>query len=93
MGVGRRRVGGETHSTLLLSCVGGGQEELAVLRRQLEGRDGEIRRTQDETCFKAAASSSPDPAERGGKSENHGSLGNLIQRQTFVLSLKTFSFQ
>lgn len=49
-----------------------GQEELGVLRRQLEGKDGEIRRIQDETCFKAVASSSPDPAERGGKSQNHG---------------------
>ncbi|XP_075870866.1 liprin-beta-1b isoform X2 [Nelusetta ayraudi] len=44
-----------------LKCT---KEELGVLRRQLEGKDGEIRRIQDETCFKAVASSSPDPAER-----------------------------
>ncbi len=48
-----------------LSSVG--QEELAVLRRQLEGKDGEVRRLQDETGFKAVASSSADPTERGGK--------------------------
>lgn len=49
----------------LLSSVG--QEELAILRRQLEGKDGEMRRLQDETGFKAIASSSADPTERGGK--------------------------
>lgn len=43
------------------------QEELAILRRQLEGKDGEMRRVQDETDFKASASSSADPTERGGK--------------------------
>uniref|UniRef100_A0A667Z352 PPFIA binding protein 1b n=1 Tax=Myripristis murdjan TaxID=586833 RepID=A0A667Z352_9TELE len=42
------------------------KEELATLRRQLEGRDGEMRRLQDEMGFKAIASSSLDPAERGG---------------------------
>ncbi|KAF3854658.1 hypothetical protein F7725_022713 [Dissostichus mawsoni] len=46
----------------LLSSVG--QEELAILRRQLEGRDGEMRRLQDETGFKAIASSSSDLTER-----------------------------
>lgn len=40
------------------------KEELAILRRQLEGKDGEMRRLQDETGFKAMASSSADPAER-----------------------------
>ncbi|XP_035521072.1 liprin-beta-1b isoform X8 [Morone saxatilis] len=40
------------------------KEELAILRRQLEGKDGEMRRLQDETGFKAIASSSADPAER-----------------------------
>ncbi|XP_029289209.1 liprin-beta-1b isoform X2 [Cottoperca gobio] len=40
------------------------KEELAVLRRQLEGQDGEMRRLQDETGFKAFASSSSDPTER-----------------------------
>lgn len=40
------------------------KEELAILRRQLEGRDGEMRRIQDETGFKAIASSSADPSER-----------------------------
>uniref|UniRef100_A0A672JDV5 PPFIA binding protein 1b n=1 Tax=Salarias fasciatus TaxID=181472 RepID=A0A672JDV5_SALFA len=32
------------------------KEELAMLRRQLEGKDGEMRRVQDETGFKAVAS-------------------------------------
>ncbi|KAJ4937608.1 hypothetical protein JOQ06_002240 [Pogonophryne albipinna] len=40
------------------------KEELAILRRQLEGRDGEMRRLQDETGFKAIASSCSDPTER-----------------------------
>ncbi|XP_045893370.1 liprin-beta-1b isoform X5 [Micropterus dolomieu] len=40
------------------------KEELAMLRRQLEGKDGEMRRLQDETDFKAIASSSADPTER-----------------------------
>ncbi|KAK2842114.1 hypothetical protein Q5P01_012314 [Channa striata] len=39
------------------------KEELAILRRQLEGRDGETR-LQDETGFKALTSSSADPLER-----------------------------
>lgn len=43
------------------------QEELAAMRWQLEGKDGETRRLQDETGFRAIASSSSDPAERGGK--------------------------
>ncbi|XP_047451472.1 liprin-beta-1b isoform X2 [Mugil cephalus] len=40
------------------------KEELAILRRQLEGKDGEMRRLQDETGFKAMASSGVDPTER-----------------------------
>lgn len=40
------------------------KEELAILRRQLEGKDGEMLRLQDETGFKAIASSSADPTER-----------------------------
>ncbi|XP_056243325.1 liprin-beta-1b isoform X5 [Seriola aureovittata] len=40
------------------------KEELAILRRQLEGKDGDMRRLQDETGFKAIASSSADPSER-----------------------------
>ncbi|XP_039988891.1 liprin-beta-1b isoform X1 [Xiphias gladius] len=40
------------------------KEELAILRRQLEGKDGEMRRLQDETGFKAIASSSADLSER-----------------------------
>lgn len=52
-------------SPVLWSSVG--QEELAILRRQLEGKDGEMRRLQDETGFKAVASSSADPTERGGE--------------------------
>uniref|UniRef100_A0A8C5ERU4 SAM domain-containing protein n=1 Tax=Gouania willdenowi TaxID=441366 RepID=A0A8C5ERU4_GOUWI len=37
------------------------KEELSVLRRQLEGKDGEMRRLQDEAAFKTLAS---DPTER-----------------------------
>uniref|UniRef100_A0A3Q3XHR3 SAM domain-containing protein n=1 Tax=Mola mola TaxID=94237 RepID=A0A3Q3XHR3_MOLML len=40
------------------------KEELAILRRQLEGNDREMRRLQDETGFKAISSSSTDPIER-----------------------------
>ncbi|XP_029991927.1 liprin-beta-1b isoform X12 [Sphaeramia orbicularis] len=40
------------------------KEELAILRRQLEGKDGEMRRLQDETGFKAVAACSTDPTER-----------------------------
>ncbi|XP_031718841.1 liprin-beta-1b isoform X9 [Anarrhichthys ocellatus] len=40
------------------------KEELAILRRHLEGKDGEMRRLQDETGFKAVSSSSSDPTER-----------------------------
>ncbi|XP_060932873.1 liprin-beta-1b isoform X3 [Limanda limanda] len=40
------------------------KEELTILRRQLEGRDGDMRRLQDETGFNAMAFSSADPSER-----------------------------
>ncbi|XP_026221145.1 liprin-beta-1b isoform X2 [Anabas testudineus] len=40
------------------------KEELAILRRQLDSKDGEMRRLQDETGFKAITSSSADPLER-----------------------------
>ncbi|XP_035497688.1 liprin-beta-1b isoform X2 [Scophthalmus maximus] len=40
------------------------KEDLVVLRRQLEGQDGEMRRLQDETGFKAMALGSADPSER-----------------------------
>uniref|UniRef100_A0A087YEL2 PPFIA binding protein 1b n=1 Tax=Poecilia formosa TaxID=48698 RepID=A0A087YEL2_POEFO len=40
------------------------EEELLSLRRQLEGKDGEMRRLQDDTVFKPAATSSPDGLER-----------------------------
>ncbi|KAM7414345.1 hypothetical protein PAMA_019252 [Pampus argenteus] len=40
------------------------KEELAILRRQLEGNDGEMWKKQDETGFKALAFSSADPTER-----------------------------
>ncbi|MEQ2229591.1 Liprin-beta-1 [Ilyodon furcidens] len=40
------------------------KEELVSLRRQLEGRDGEMKRLQDGTAFKAVATSSPDGRER-----------------------------
>uniref|UniRef100_A0A8D3CYG1 PPFIA binding protein 1b n=1 Tax=Scophthalmus maximus TaxID=52904 RepID=A0A8D3CYG1_SCOMX len=39
-------------------------KDLVVLRRQLEGQDGEMRRLQDETGFKAMALGSADPSER-----------------------------
>lgn len=68
MGVGC----GETYSTFLLSSFG--QEELAILRRQLEGKDGEMRRVQDEAGFKAVASTSADPTERGEMSKTTRNL-------------------
>ncbi|CAJ1056963.1 liprin-beta-1 isoform X3 [Xyrichtys novacula] len=40
------------------------KEELTILRRQLEGKDGEMRRLQDESGFKVSASGSADPTER-----------------------------
>ncbi|XP_049578259.1 liprin-beta-1b isoform X6 [Syngnathus scovelli] len=40
------------------------KEELVMLRRQLEGKDGEKGKLQDEAGFKAMASNSADPAER-----------------------------
>uniref|UniRef100_A0A3B3XLZ3 SAM domain-containing protein n=1 Tax=Poecilia mexicana TaxID=48701 RepID=A0A3B3XLZ3_9TELE len=40
------------------------EEELLSLRRQLEGKDGEMRRLQDDTVFKPVATSSPDGLER-----------------------------
>uniref|UniRef100_A0A3Q3DD90 PPFIA binding protein 1b n=1 Tax=Hippocampus comes TaxID=109280 RepID=A0A3Q3DD90_HIPCM len=43
------------------------KEELVILRRQLEGKDGEKGRLQDESGFKAIASNSADPTEKGGK--------------------------
>lgn len=63
-GVGWDSVCVEEISSLLFSV---GQEELAIMRRQLEGKDGEMRRLQDETGFKGVTSSSADPTERGGK--------------------------
>lgn len=45
-----------------------GQDELSLLRRQLEGKAGEMRRPHDETGFKSIAMSSVDSLERGGKS-------------------------
>ncbi|XP_077372634.1 liprin-beta-1b isoform X3 [Festucalex cinctus] len=40
------------------------KEELVILRRQLEGKDGEVGRLQDETGLKATTSNSADPTER-----------------------------
>lgn len=48
-----------------------GQEELAVLRRQLEGKDVEMRRLHDESSYKSIASSGADPTDRGGKDFCH----------------------
>ncbi|XP_005471014.1 liprin-beta-1b isoform X9 [Oreochromis niloticus] len=40
------------------------KDELAILRRQLEGKDGEMRRLQDETGFKAIGSNGAEPTDR-----------------------------
>uniref|UniRef100_A0A8D3CXE5 PPFIA binding protein 1b n=1 Tax=Scophthalmus maximus TaxID=52904 RepID=A0A8D3CXE5_SCOMX len=56
------------------------KEDLVVLRRQLEGQDGEMRRLQDETGFKAMALGSADPSERGGKTRQITSLYVEVQR-------------
>ncbi|XP_017278517.1 liprin-beta-1b isoform X2 [Kryptolebias marmoratus] len=40
------------------------KEELALMRRQLEGKDGEMRRLHDETGFRSIATSSADSLER-----------------------------
>lgn len=40
------------------------KEELAILRRQLEGKDREMRRLQDETGFKAIGSNGAEPTDR-----------------------------
>ncbi|KAM7002692.1 liprin-beta-1b isoform 3-T3 [Tautogolabrus adspersus] len=40
------------------------KEELTILRRQLEGKDGEMRRLQDEAGFKVGASSNAEHTER-----------------------------
>ncbi|XP_061891684.1 liprin-beta-1-like isoform X7 [Entelurus aequoreus] len=40
------------------------KEEIGMLRRQLEGKDGEMDKPQEETGFKTMASSSADPSER-----------------------------
>uniref|UniRef100_A0A3B4G6A5 PPFIA binding protein 1 n=1 Tax=Pundamilia nyererei TaxID=303518 RepID=A0A3B4G6A5_9CICH len=40
------------------------KEELAILRRQLEGKDGEMRRLQDETGFKAIGLNGAEPTDR-----------------------------
>lgn len=63
----------EVISLLLFSAA---QEELAILRRQLEGKDGEMRRLQDETGFKVITSSSTDISERGGE-DSHIARYNL----------------
>lgn len=45
-----------------------------MLRRQLEGKDLEVRRLQDETSYKSTASSSADPTDRGEKVFCHHKL-------------------
>ncbi|XP_058501004.1 liprin-beta-1b isoform X2 [Solea solea] len=54
----------ESEKLLYEKKVKSTKEELAVLRRQLEGKDGEMRRLQDETGFKAMALSNADPSDR-----------------------------
>ena len=41
------------------------QEELAMLRRHLEGRDGELRRLHDETGFRGITPVGMDIGDRG----------------------------
>uniref|UniRef100_A0A6Q2Y352 SAM domain-containing protein n=1 Tax=Esox lucius TaxID=8010 RepID=A0A6Q2Y352_ESOLU len=43
------------------------KEELAVLRRELEDRDGELRRLNQETGFRAITSGGLDSGDRGGQ--------------------------
>ncbi|XP_068168426.1 liprin-beta-1b isoform X2 [Antennarius striatus] len=40
------------------------KEELILVKRQLEGKDGDMRRLQDDTGFKVVAPGSADPTER-----------------------------
>lgn len=42
------------------------QEELVTLRRQLDGRDGDLRRLQDETGSRSPTPAGLDSTERGG---------------------------
>jgi len=42
------------------------QEELVTLRRQLDGRDGDLRRLQDETGSRSPTPAGLDGTERGG---------------------------
>lgn len=41
------------------------KEELAILRRQLDGKDGELRRLQDETGSRSPTPAGLETAERG----------------------------
>lgn len=47
-------------------CVFHVQEELVTLRRQLDGRDGDLRRLQDETGSRSPTPAGLDSTERGG---------------------------
>uniref|UniRef100_A0A3B4AHW3 SAM domain-containing protein n=1 Tax=Periophthalmus magnuspinnatus TaxID=409849 RepID=A0A3B4AHW3_9GOBI len=47
------------------------KEELSVLRRQLEGKDMDMRRLQDETGFQTVGSGSRDHTEKGECQSNH----------------------
>ena len=69
----------------LLSSVG--QEELAILRRQLEGKDGEMRTLQDETGFTAVGMSSADSSERGGTASQSHALLKMSTPQVLISDL------
>uniref|UniRef100_A0AAX7UE85 SAM domain-containing protein n=1 Tax=Astatotilapia calliptera TaxID=8154 RepID=A0AAX7UE85_ASTCA len=55
------------------------KEELAILRRQLEGKDGEMRRLQDETGFKAIGLNGAEPTDRGGETRQITRLDRKIE--------------
>lgn len=46
------------------------QDELIVLRRELEGKDGEVKKLHDETGFKLLSSGGADATDRSEKTTN-----------------------
>uniref|UniRef100_A0A3Q2VUV9 PPFIA binding protein 1b n=1 Tax=Haplochromis burtoni TaxID=8153 RepID=A0A3Q2VUV9_HAPBU len=65
------------------------KEELAILRRQLEGKDGEMRRLQDETGFKAIGLNGAEPTDRGGETRQ---ITRLAEDQLIFVYCDFFSF-
>lgn len=76
---------GDDVLSLLLSSSG--QEELASMRRQLEGKDGEMRRLQDDSSFKPVATSSPEGLERGGEC-NHSQASLTFQHRSLISDIR-----